>query len=132
MKNLCLLIGRIGQHPTYKKFEDGKAVAEFSLATNERYKDKFGERQEITDWHKVKVWGKLADIVNEYCYKGQLVSVSGKVKTRSYDKNGETRYVTFIQCDDLQMLTKQDTQLDSPKSPAPDTTTASDDDDLPF
>lgn len=104
MKNLCVLIGHLGGNPSRKTFPDGGMVAEFSLATSDRYKDRSGEVQKITDWHKVKVWGKLAQVVVDYCKKGQLVMISGKIKTQKYDNNGTTKYITYIKADELKML----------------------------
>lgn len=140
VKNLCILIGHLGQNPTSRTFSDGGMITEVSLATTEHYKDRNGEKQQVTDWHKIKFSGKLAEIANRYCHKGQLVEVSGKIKTRSYEKNGETRYVTYLQAYELNMLSKKEEASPSTTDdrygphtfePAPDKK-EEEGDDLPF
>lgn len=90
--NKIMLIGRVGSDPEIRGTQSGKKVASFSLATSERYKDRNGEWQNSTEWHKVSCWGKLAEIVGEYCKKGKEVYVEGSIKTNSYqDKNGNKK-----------------------------------------
>lgn len=102
--NKVMLIGNLGRDPEVRTLESGNKVASFKLATTEKYKDKSGERKEQTEWHSVSCWGKLADIVEQYVKKGNAVYVEGKIRTRSYEKDGETRYMTEILADSLQML----------------------------
>lgn len=105
MVNAITLVGRIGKDPVIKNFDNGGKIAEFSLATDDGYKDKQGNKVEQTDWHNVKFNGKLAEVVEKYVKKGWLVYVSGKIKTRSYDdKDGNKRYVTEVVADTLKML----------------------------
>ena len=105
MVNSIVLVGRVGKDPVVKNFDNGGKIAEFSLATDDSYKDKQGNKVEQTDWHNVKFNGKLAEVVEKYVKKGGLVYVSGKIKTRSYDdKDGNKRYVTEVVADTLKML----------------------------
>ena len=95
--NKATLIGRVGQDPNIKQFENGDKVANLSLATSERWKTQQGEPREQTEWHSIVVQGKLADVVQNYVKKGDLLYVEGKIKTRSYDdKDGIKRYMTEI------------------------------------
>ena len=102
--NKAILSGNVGQDPKVQTFEGGSKVASFSLATNNKYTDKNGEKQTQTEWHKVTAWGKLAGIVEEYVGKGSQLLIEGEIKTRSYDKDGEKRYVTEIVARSIEML----------------------------
>lgn len=103
--NKATLIGNLGNDPDVKKTPNGNSVATFSLATNERWTDKSGEKKEHVEWHRVVVWGKLADIVGQYCKKGKQVYVEGKIRTRSWeDKDKVKRYTTEINADTVQFL----------------------------
>lgn len=102
--NKVVLIGRLGKDPELKYTQSGNPVANFTIATNESYKDKDGKKVENTDWHKVVAWNKLAEICGQYLKKGSLVCVEGKIKTRSYDKDGAKHYITEIVADEMQML----------------------------
>jgi len=125
--NKVMLIGNLGSEPEVKHLDSGKTVANFSIATSERYKNKSGELVENTDWHNIVIWGKGADIAEKYCSKGMKVFVEGKQKTRSYqDKDGNTRYVTEVLTDRLTILEKKPIEPDSIESPA------GEEDDLPF
>lgn len=106
MINKVFLLGRLGSDPKIKHFDNGGKVAEFTLATDDSYKDKQGNKVEQTDWHNIKVnFPKLAEIAEKYLRKGSLVHIEGKVKTRSYDdKDGNKRYVTEIVCESFKML----------------------------
>lgn len=104
MLNKISLIGRVGKDPEIKHLESGAVVAKFSLATSEKYKDKTGETKEQTEWHNVVIWNKLVEVVEKWVKKGDLIYLSGKVTYRSYDKDGETRYFTEINCQELKML----------------------------
>jgi single-strand DNA-binding protein len=95
--NKVILIGNVGKDPEIKSFDNGGKVANFSIATSESWKDKqSGERKEKTDWHNVAVFGQLADIVERYVKKGSKLYVEGKLSTRTYEKDGEKRYVTEV------------------------------------
>lgn len=105
MINRVQLIGRTGQDPEVRHLENGMAVANFTLATNEKFKTKDGEKKEITDWHKITIWGNLAEVVEKYVKKGDLLYIEGKIRTRSWDnKEGKTQYTTEIIGNVMQML----------------------------
>ena len=105
MRNKVTLIGNLGQNPEVKELNGGKKLAKFSLATNETYRNKAGEKVTDTQWHNLTVWGKTADIVEKYLKKGSEVAIEGKLLNRNYtDKEGVKRYVTEIQVNELVML----------------------------
>jgi single-strand DNA-binding protein len=104
LKNSVQLIGRLGNDPQIKSFESGKKMASFSIATNEVYYNNKGEKVEDTQWHNVVVWGKKVDIVENYLKKGSEIAMEGKLVNRSYEKDGQKRYLTEISLNELQML----------------------------
>ncbi|TAG93703.1 MAG: single-stranded DNA-binding protein [Bacteroidetes bacterium] len=107
MKNVnkVILLGNVGQNPEIKELEGKIKVAHFSLATNETYKNNNGELQVNTYWHKIIGWRNLADIIEKYVFKGSLVYIEGKLRTRNYeDKQGIKQYVTEIIADDIIIL----------------------------
>ena len=107
MRNKVQLIGNVGNDPEIKTFDGGKKVVNFTLATNESYKNEKGEKVEETQWHSLIAWGKTADIIEKYVVKGKEIAIEGKLTHRSYeDKNGEKRYVTEVVIDELLMLGK--------------------------
>lgn len=109
MINKVTLIGRLGKDPVVKHFQNDNAIAEFSLATTESYKDKEGKWQEITDWHNIKVPNKfMAERAEKNLKKGSMVYIEGKIRTRSYDdKDGNKRYVTEVVVEQFRMLDKR-------------------------
>ena len=107
LKNKVNLIGRLGVKPEIMTFDTGRKLARFSLATNDRYKDKNGEWQEDVQWHNVTVWGKVADRVEKLLEKGQEILLEGKTSYQSYETNqGEKRYSTVIEGNDFMLLNK--------------------------
>ncbi len=103
--NKVILIGNLGSDPEVKYTPSGVPVANFSLATSETWNDKSGERQERTEWHRLVLWRKLAEIAGQYLKKGSKIYVDGKLQTRSWDdQNGQKRYATEIVVNDMQML----------------------------
>ncbi|MBT4775782.1 MAG: single-stranded DNA-binding protein [Crocinitomicaceae bacterium] len=104
--NKVILIGNLGKDPEVRYLEGGTAVANFTLATSESFKDRnTGEKKSITDWHNIVVWRGLAELVEKYLKKGSKIYVEGKLKTRSWkDQDGNTRYTTEIVADNLTML----------------------------
>lgn len=95
--NKVILLGRLGKDPETKTIGSGQMVANFSIATSETWKDKStGEKKESTEWHNCQAWGPVAEIIQKYVHKGDQVYVEGKLKTRSWEKDGITRYVTEI------------------------------------
>lgn len=135
--NKALIIGRIGKDPEIKYTQSGQAVANFSVATDESYKDQSGQKVEKTEWHKVVAWGKQAEFVGNYLGKGRLVYVEGKIETRKYAaQDGSERYVTEIKANVIQAMDKRpDGQAPAPSQagaqPAPYSADA-DMDDAPF
>jgi single-strand DNA-binding protein len=103
--NKVILVGRLGKEPEVRNLDNGAIVANFSLATSESYKDKTtGDKKEITEWHNIVIWGKLAEIVQRYVHKGDLIYVEGKLRTRSWEKDGVTKYTTEVLGDNMTML----------------------------
>lgn len=104
--NKVMLIGHLGSDPELRVIPSGQSVANFTLATNESYKDSSGNLQERTEWHRIVAWGRLAEICQQYLKKGRQVYIEGKIQTRSWDdtKTGDKRYATEIVCSDMQML----------------------------
>ena len=97
--NKVILVGNLGQDPEIRYTADGRPIANFSIATSESWKDKnSGEKREKTEWHRVVVFGKLAEICGEYLSKGRQVYIEGKLQTRSWDdeKSGQKRYMTEV------------------------------------
>lgn len=108
--NKWIGIGNLGKDPEVKHLESGM-VANFTLATTEKYKNKQGEQVSNTEWHNIVAWNKLAEIVEKYIRKGDRIYVEGKLKTRNYEKDGQKHYVTEIFADTIQMLgTKPEAQ----------------------
>ena len=105
MRNKVHLIGNLGANPEVKTLQDGKKVANLSLATNEFYKNAEGKKVKETTWHNLVAWGKVAEIVEKYLSKGKEVAIEGKLISRSYnDKEGNKKYITEIQVNELLML----------------------------
>jgi single-strand DNA-binding protein len=104
LRNSVQLIGRLGKEPEVRTFDSGKKMAIFSLATSETYYNNQGEKVQETQWHNIVVWGKKVDVVEKYLHKGNEIALQGKIQTRSYEKEGEKRYVTEINLNDLLML----------------------------
>ncbi|MGE0356694.1 MAG: single-stranded DNA-binding protein [Burkholderiales bacterium] len=103
--NKVILIGNLGRDPETRYMPDGGAVTNVSIATTETWKDKAGEKQEKTEWHRVAFFGKLAEIAGEYLKKGSQVYVEGRLQTRKWqDKEGQDKYSTEIVADRMQML----------------------------
>lgn len=104
--NKVILIGNLGKDPEVKYTPSGLPVAKFSLATNERYKDKAGEWQDRTEWHNIVAWQRLAEIVGEYVKKGSKVYIEGRLQTSSWEdkQSGEKKYRTEIVAQDLVLL----------------------------
>ena len=138
MVNKVILIGNVGGDPDVKYFNEGVAVARFSLATTEVYNNKNGERVSQTEWHNIVLWRNLAQIAEKYVKKGMTLYIEGRLRTRSWDdQNGTKRYTTEIYGDSMQMLSRK--QEATEKTPEPPVSTppvnlmnTDDSDDLPF
>lgn len=110
MVNKVALLGRVGKDPVIKSFNNGGKVAEFSIATDDSYKDKSGNKVEQTDWHNIRcTYPKLCDVIESYVKRGSLLYVEGKIKTRSWDdKDGNKRYATEVVIESLKLLGGKD------------------------
>ena len=103
--NKVILVGRLGQDPELRYTPSSIAVCNFSVATNESWTDKQGQKQERTEWHRVVVWSKLAELCNQYLAKGRQVYIEGRMQTRQWqDQSGQTRYTTEVQAQTVQFL----------------------------
>jgi single-strand DNA-binding protein len=103
--NKVILVGRLGRDPETRYTGGGQAVANFSVATDESYKDRNGERQKRTEWHKIVVWGKQAEIAQQYLKKGSLVFIEGRIQSREWqDKEGQKRTSFEIVANNFRML----------------------------
>jgi single-strand DNA-binding protein len=149
--NKVILVGNLGKDPEVRHLESGVAVASFSLATSESYKDRnSGERKTVTEWHNIVLWRGLAEVAEKYLHKGDQVYIEGRLRTRSWESEQGTKYTTEVIGDNMTMLGSkrseggQGAAAPSPASeqPAPKSSTASDPipekiqsdetDDLPF
>lgn len=142
--NKVILVGRLGKDPDVRNLENGASVANFTMATSETYKDKTtGERKEVTEWHNIVLWRGLADIAAKYLHKGDLVYIEGKLRTRSWEKEGVTRYTTEVVGDSMTMLSTRPSGGGGDRSGAPQYSSQAEDnfkpsgdssatDDLPF
>ena len=107
LRNKVQLIGRLGQDPEVLTFDDGGKIAKFSMATDDSYKDKQGQKVERTQWHNIIVRGGLVNVVENYVVKGQEIAVEGKLTNRSWDdKEGNKRYTTEVMVNELLLLGK--------------------------
>jgi single-strand DNA-binding protein len=145
MLNKVMLIGNLGRDPEVRSTASGQQVANFTLATNRRWTDKSGQRQEQTEWHHIVVWGKQAEIAAQYLTKGKQIYVEGRLQTRSWDdrQSGQKRYATEVICENFFMLGQRggggpDVESAAPATGGPtyDEGTGgpgtSEDDDIPF
>jgi single-strand DNA-binding protein len=134
--NKVILVGNLGKDPEVRHLEGGAAVANFSLATSESYKDKTsGERKTITEWHNIVLWRGLAEVAEKYLKKGDSVYIEGKIRSRQWeDKEGKTRYTTEIVGDNMVMLGSRGGSSSGSQSSEKDVVTSDADetDDLPF
>lgn len=103
--NKVILLGRLGNNPEIRYTPNGQAVANFSIATSESWNDKSGQKQERTEWHRIVVWAKLAELCGQYLAKGRQVYIEGKLQTRQWDdKDGNKRYTTEVVAATVQFL----------------------------
>jgi single-strand DNA-binding protein len=109
MVNKVILIGRLGKDPELRSTAGGQTVARFSLATDEKFTDRAGEKQERTEWHNIVVWGKLAEICGQYLRKGKLVYIDGSIRSDSWDdkETGQKKYKTEIVAQNMKMLDRK-------------------------
>ena len=103
--NKVILLGNLGRDPELRYTQGGQAVANFTLATSENWNDKNGERVERTEWHRVVVWGRVAELCSQYLSKGRSVYLEGRIQTREWeDKEGQKRYTTEVNAQTVQFL----------------------------
>ena len=139
--NKVILVGNLGRDPEIRYMPDGTAVANFSIATSDEWKDKnTGEKKSRTEWHRIVAFRRLGEICGEYLSKGKQVYIEGRLRTRSWEKDGITRYTTEIEATQMQMLGSKDYNSgqrntggggygqSAPQEPFPE----SQDDDIPF
>jgi len=135
MLNKALLIGRLGADPEVRYTQDGNMVTNFTIATDEFWKDKSGERVQKTEWHRIVTFGKLAEICGNYLSKGKLVLIEGRIQTRSWDdRDGNKRYTTEIVASTMTMLDRkgQSDYQQGNSSDGPSGNTGLPNDDVPF
>lgn len=103
--NKVILIGNLGKDPEVRMTQGGQCVANFSIATSDNWKDKEGQKQERTEWHRIVAWGRLGELARDYLKKGRPVYIEGRLQTRSWqDQSGQTRYTTEIVANVIQFL----------------------------
>jgi len=141
--NKVILIGNLGRDPELKMTPGGQALARFSVATTETWKNPQGEKQSKTEWHNIVVWGKQAEIAEKYLRKGKQVMIEGRIQYREYtDQAGVKKTACDIRCDNFVMLGRMDeggarpssghSDFDEPLPPPPPSSGGSYDDDIPF
>lgn len=142
MINKVILVGRLGKDPEVRSTPGGQTVTKFTLATDERFTDKNGEKQERTEWHNIVAWARLGEICGQYLKKGKLVYIEGSIRTDSWDdkESGQKKYRTEIIARDMKMLDRRGDEGGSPSggsysgsrkgTPAADV--VEDDEEVPF
>ena len=136
--NKVILLGNLGRDPEIRYTGGGQAVANFTMATTERWTDPSGEKKEKTEWHRIVVWGKQAEIAGEYLRKGRQVYIEGSLQTREWtDREGNKRYTTEVRAQRLQLLGRPDDRAQGAAPPAPaeevaEPTGGFSEDDIPF
>ena len=138
--NKVILIGRLGKDPEMRFTPNGKAVTNFTMATNEVRSDQSGERQERTEWHRIVAWGKLAENCAKLLSKGKQVYIEGRLQTRQWDdRDGNKRYTTEVVANTMQLLTPadnargfSDTPDDNGYGPGDNSSDPQEFDDIPF
>ena len=131
--NKVILLGNLGKDPEVRRLDDGRGVANFSLATSETYKNKSGEKVTNTEWHNIVLWSPLADIAESYLKKGSQVYIEGKISNRSYeDKDGVKKYISEVVGREITLLGRPPEQQENAQNNPSENTNNSDEDDLPF
>ena len=132
--NKAILIGRLGADPEMRYTASGTAVCKFSLATSRKYTTKDGQKQEKTEWHRIVVWRRLAEICGQYLAKGKQVMIEGRIEYGSYEKDGVKHYTTDIIAENMQMLGTPDpgNRAQEPEPPFGRPEGGAPEDDIPF
>ena len=129
--NKVILVGNLGQDPESRFTPQGTAVTNLSVATNETWKNQNGESQDKTEWHRIVMYGKMAETAAEYMKKGQMVYVEGRLETNEWeDQNQVKRKTTLVRCDNFTMLGRR--QMQSQETASNDQPSMNSDDDIPF
>tara|TARA_Y100001958_G_scaffold144187_1_gene121814 strand:+ start:116 stop:523 length:408 start_codon:yes stop_codon:yes gene_type:complete len=129
--NKVILVGNLGQDPESRFTPQGTAVTNLSVATNETWKNQNGESQDKTEWHRIVMYGKMAETAAEYMKKGQMVYVEGRLETNEWeDQNQVKRKTTQVRCDNFTMLGRR--QMQSQETASNDQPSMNSDDDIPF
>jgi len=137
MVNKVIILGNLGRDPEVRTTPSGQPVANFSVATTRKWKDRDGNRQEKTEWHDIVCWGRQAEIAGQYLTKGKQVYIEGRLETRSWEDktHGDKRYRTEIVCDNFQMLGRRGDSYEGGGGAAPSSgggASGGFDDDIPF
>ena len=119
MVNKVILVGNVGKDPEVKYLENGTPFARFTLATNETYKDKSGNKTTKTEWHNIVLWRGLAEVAEKYVKKGNPLYIEGKITNRSYEQDGATKYFTEIVGNEMKMLGSKTTNEGGSSTPPP-------------
>ena len=131
--NKVILLGNLGKDPEVRRLDDGRGVANFSLATSETYKNKSGEKVTNTEWHNIVLWSPLADIAENYLKKGSQVYIEGKIANRSYeDKDGVKKYISEVVGREITLLGRPPEQQENSQMSSIENKKKSEEDDLPF
>jgi single-strand DNA-binding protein len=133
--NKVILLGNLGKDPEVRRLDDGRGVANFSLATSETYKNKSGEKVTNTEWHNIVLWSPLADIAENYLKKGSQVYIEGKISNRSYeDKDGVKKYISEVVGREITLLGRAPSSdsMNAQESTTQNNQESSVEDDLPF
>ena len=133
--NKVILLGNLGKDPEVRRLDDGRGVANFSLATSETYKNKSGEKVTNTEWHNIVLWSPLADIAENYLKKGSQVYIEGKISNRSYeDKDGVKKYISELVVREITLLGRAPSSdsMNTQESTTQNNQESSVEDDLPF
>src|SRR6187549_1375798 len=109
MINKVILVGRLGKDPEIRSTPNGTSVAKFTVATDEKFTDRAGEKQERTEWHNIVAWGRLGEICGQYLRKGKLVYIEGAIRTESWDdkESGQKKYKTTVVANEMKMLDRR-------------------------
>ena len=132
--NKVMLIGNVGKEPEFKSTPNGTAIVTLPLATTEKWTDKQGQKQEKTEWHRITLYNRLAELAGQYVGKGSKLYIEGKIVTNSWEKDGEKRYSTEIIASSMQFLDSKPQSAPQPqhKPAQPDNPFDDFDDDIPF
>jgi single-strand DNA-binding protein len=130
--NKVILVGNLGADPEVRYTADGTAVCKFRIATTEKFKDRQGNMQERTEWHRVVAWRKLAEICGQYLSKGKQVYIEGKIRNDSWEQEGVKRYSYEIVADTMQMLGGPGNRVQEPETPFGPPEGGAPEDDIPF